>query len=599
MKRALLNSGEKILKNILDWLGISKDERIADDTVNIFTSGSLKDSNLQLGGIGAREFEIAAGTNDAPPAYRIKVKEGVAFDSNGERIVIPTVTVTYNATRPDTVTYNGLITIATPVSTGNDDVPVTVGYMNTVWVKYLETIDPNLYTIHKINKTKKFYKADDGYVLTTTTTVASPGTGYIRLADIDLSAITSPNPVTYSTVTSYANRSYAKVRENRVKIVTASSCVSINTSAYSDATEYFLDDHIKAVGTGPRNYKNPHGVSLSDTGSSEAIINSYHQRLFHDDGIIDDNFNALGYTYSGLVFKVANLSSSQYINIGDVGTATNVVVTTAIVNANVTPAQSYDTTAATATSANSENYSGLPNTTFIISVNYGTAQTYTFGAAFPDPATAAQVASVLILAGITVTASGGKVVVTSTSTVDSALLIGNGTSNSILGFTYNTLYEGNKTNIRLTLPDASTRYVYVSNAGLFGYGASVPAGQFPLYQVTTAGGNVSSVTDLRVFGTSKEIKTNETPFNFFRGSVTFSTITGAATTVTVVTFPRPFVNYSTAMFYFGCRGGALYNGSNFSAGTLSLTTGTTFSLYCTNNGTTDTNVKVDWIALGT
>ena len=609
MQDTLLGSGQKIIRNILNWLQTSKDDRILDDNKNIFSPGILKDSHLQLGGLQSREFKIVAGTNNAPPAYKVKVSEGVAFDNNGERIVInttdSTTTYTYSNINRAAVSFAAAgvtTTITIPLSTGSDDIPVVSGQANYIHIKYLENIDKDLYTTHKITHAKQFYKATDGYLLTVTTT-ATLGGDYLLLANVDMTSIVFSASSDYSIVTSYTSRPYSKTRVDRVgiKTVSAVSLTTSRTTTYTDDTNYLLDDHIKAVGDGPRTAKNPHGMSIADTGTPIVDINAEHQKLFHDNGIIDNTFSALAYGASGLVFKITNLTANQYVNIGTVNDVSNGVVTAAIINA---AANSYEGAAAVVTCPTLEPYASLVGTTLILTFDGVTPFTVTFGAV---GTTAALVAAYLnTYAGFSAlavaTAVVGQLVITSSGAYNSSILIGNGTSNSIFGLTNGTLYEGTKTTIRITVAAGLTNnYIYLNNAGLFGYSATLPVfPNFPLYSFSTNTINITSTTDLRVFGTEKNMHTGEASFSFYRGSVVFSSIGVAGTSVTVITFTRPFTTtLGSTMLYFGCVVPITLNGSSFVAGANAVTSGISFTLSCTNNsGSIASPVTVNYLALG-
>lgn len=605
MKGIIFGSGQRIVKSIMDWLQLSKDERILQDNKSIFSSGILKNSHIELGGLQDREFKIVSGTNDTRPAFRIKVTEGSAFDTNGERIVINTndSLTTYNYNNINRTASTGLVTLTLPLSTGSDDITVEDAKANYVFIKYLENVDPNLYVLNKITKARQFYKATDGFAITVTVNNVAPEPGYLLLANVDLSAGYGSSSVNYSIITDYSARQYGKVRVNRVGIrtVSAVSLTVSRTSTYTDDTDYLVDDHIKAVGDGTRTAKNPHGMAIADTGTSVADINASHQQLFHDAGIIDDGFTALSYGQSGLVFKVTNLTANQYVNIGTTNDVSSGIITADIINS---ANNSYEGAKASVSCPTLDPYENLTGKTLILTFDGTTSFTVTFGSVGGN--TAALVAAYLngysgFSALATATDNVGQLVITSEGAYNSSILIGNGTANSTFGLTNGTLYEGVKTTIRIPVTAGLiNNYIYVNNSGLFGYSASLPVfPNFPLYRFSSDTLNIVATIDLRVFGTDKNIHTNEPAFKFYRGQVIFPSLGSSVTTVTVVNFSRPFTSTSDVMLYFGCVVPLALNGSSFIAGANTVTNGISFTLSCTNNGSAAiTPVTVNWLAMG-
>lgn len=106
--------------------------------------------------------------------------------------------------------------------------------------------------------------------------------------------------------------------------------------------------------------------------------------------------------------------------------------------------------AASVTGTADATFAGLVGTTFVVEVDGGSTQTYTFligDFVVPSAATAAEVVIALNagLTGLTCTVvSSTKVRVATTAVNNAKLLIGTGTSNSILGFTAGSLVVGPK-----------------------------------------------------------------------------------------------------------------------------------------------------------
>lgn len=333
MRGVIFNSGMKVLKVILDWLQDSKDQRIELDNKVMFDSGCLVNSQLQLGGSEDREFKIVAGSGNNPTGgiYQITVKEGIAYDINGQSIVIKTSDTAnaYLLSNATHTTFDGYTYPLTPRSTGSESVTnsggttLTLNALNYIWIAYLKVCDDSAYTIHKISSAKQFYKWDDGFRIDVTTISTPPSANHILLATVNTTG--NPNPIDYNIATDYTSRPYGRLKPSRVGIKT-STTMADKTSSYLLNNNYFLDDHIKAIGTSTAlSVTNPHGLTLTDIGSSSSQINSEHQYVFHVPGIINGILPASGITpvvsgtmsmtYVDNVLSITNLLVSEYISL--------------------------------------------------------------------------------------------------------------------------------------------------------------------------------------------------------------------------------------------------------------------------------------------
>lgn len=150
--------------------------------------------------------------------------------------------------------------------------------------------------------------------------------------------------------------------------------------------------------------------------------------------------------------------------------------------------------AAAVTGTLAQPYAGLVGKTMIIAIAGGAPQTYTFVSGdfvLPGAATALEVVTALNLniTGITATVDTGAVKIATTATNNSSLLINNGTSNAILGFTDGTY---------LVTPlepasgvSYSVDYEYAKVSADY-----VPTFYFSLTDVINAYGEVSTVNTL-------------------------------------------------------------------------------------------------------
>lgn len=268
-------SGQKILKNLFDFLNLSTKLGIEDRWLDEHTPGVVKGE--------LNEFVI-------PPAsfsgLYADISTGKAYDSLGERILVDDATVVYNANNIYHTTFDGNSYVSTPISSGCKSVPLTDSAINYVWIRHIDAIDDSVFTLHQYTNFKQFYKQDDGYQILVTTSAGVPAATIQSTYTYSLLATVSMP----STSTSYASRSYSQIKEWKSKIVTPLVDLSDKTQSYTlGNTPLFLDDHIKAVGTaslvGPNN---PHGTSIYDGGFSDDYRVSLHNKVQHSSGFIKE-----------------------------------------------------------------------------------------------------------------------------------------------------------------------------------------------------------------------------------------------------------------------------------------------------------------------
>lgn len=159
------------------------------------------------------------------------------------------------------------------------------------------------------------------------------------------------------------------------------------------------------------------------------------------------------------------------------------------------------TMAASITGTVAEPYNGLVGKTFVVTVAGGSPQTYTFVSGdfvVPTAATASEVATALTtnLTGITASVDTSKVKVATTAGDNTDLLIGAGTSNSILGFIDGSFVVTPKEPAPGKLYSANYEYAKVSATDF------KPTFFFSMDQVTAAYGDVS---DTNTLSTAAEI----------------------------------------------------------------------------------------------
>lgn len=272
----IYQSAMRMIAKVFDWGQLSQQETLSDFVTNTFDFGVVA---LQLG-----EFAITLGSGNTISTPTVSVGSGIAYDVDSQNIYISTSdTVSYDASNPSTQTDDGLGNlILTPLSTGHLNVPVSTGN-NYIWIDYLATIDPSVYTLNKITRAKIFYKQTDGYKITVTTTLTPP-----TASSLYLGSVLGVSGAVQAGNISQSGRTYFQITASVAPIQTAQLNKSDATALYSPGTTYFtgVGTHIKAVGTGTVNAQNPHGTSLADLGIStyETVIG--HRQLEHGNGII-------------------------------------------------------------------------------------------------------------------------------------------------------------------------------------------------------------------------------------------------------------------------------------------------------------------------
>lgn len=278
MKQVFWKSGQRVIKQVLDWFQSGADQSVMERRADLTDYGIVK--NL------LNEFDIIVGTNNTPSTPSITIRTGVAYDVNGERIYVPDETTSWDSSAPSHTTDDGSGTlVSTPRSTGSLNVTLTTNTNNYIWIDYLQTTDDSVFTLHKLFNTKIFYKRTDGYKISVTTVNTPPSVSSLKLGNVDL---TGGGVVSVSTIAK-SGRVLGGISHYRVKIHTVLADKSDKTVTYTPDQEIFVDDHVRAIGTGVVGPNNPHGISPTDIGLSPASTIQEHQEFFHSNGLIVPN----------------------------------------------------------------------------------------------------------------------------------------------------------------------------------------------------------------------------------------------------------------------------------------------------------------------
>lgn len=278
MKKVFWQSGQRVIKQVLDWLQDSADDSVLERQEDYADYGIIK--NL------LNEFDIIVGTNNTPSTPSITIRTGVAYDSNTQRIVIDDEGISYNPSNITHTTDDGSGNfVSTPRSSGSLNVPLTTNTNNYIWIEYLQTVDDSVFTLHKLLNTKIFYKQTDGYKITVTLVNTPPSASALKLGNVDLSL---GGVVSVATINK-SNRVLGGISHYRVKIHTVLADKSDRVTSYTPDQEIFVDDHVRAIGTGTVSATNPHGLSPTDIGLSPASTIQEHQEFFHSNGLMVPN----------------------------------------------------------------------------------------------------------------------------------------------------------------------------------------------------------------------------------------------------------------------------------------------------------------------
>jgi hypothetical protein len=281
MKFAEILGGQRIIKKILDFLQVSKIEAITERISDVYDNGVVHDF--------LNDMSVVGKDNDPTLTdfFHVKVDTGVGYKT-GERILIDDASITYDVSNLSDTTDDGLGNfVSTPHSTGSFDIPLTATFINYLYIAYFLTTDETQFTLHRITNAKQFFKRLDGYEIQTNTTGINPDTSrFVFLGQVDLSGT---NTAIASNI-SIVDRDVFRASLRRVKIETSSVGKTDRPTTYTGDVggpqEYFLDDHIKAVGTGTISATNAHGLTLEDLGVLSGQTVEAHRQLEHANGLI-------------------------------------------------------------------------------------------------------------------------------------------------------------------------------------------------------------------------------------------------------------------------------------------------------------------------
>ncbi len=279
MKFSELFSGQRIIEAFLSFLQTSKNEAIKERLTDIFEDGVVENELNNLSIIG-KDVDALLQVD------RVKVDIGVAY-KDGERIFVDDATIPYDVNNTILTTDDGKGNpILTPHSTGSFDIDLApfFGSVVSIFVKYLLTTDELEFTLHKITNVKQFFKRTDGYDIRVNTTGTPPSADFILLGTVDM---TTGTGAAIASNISIVNRPLARTKVRRIGIETGNLAKTDRPVSYSlGNNKISLDDHIKSVGDGTVDEKNPHGTALKNLGVQPNQTVEVHRQLEHSNAII-------------------------------------------------------------------------------------------------------------------------------------------------------------------------------------------------------------------------------------------------------------------------------------------------------------------------
>lgn len=184
MKKVNTFSGQRWKKEIVDHLQDTKEDAIKERFTDYIKPGILPSTAVQ--------FKLIPGSANSVLNPHLTILPGVGFTPRGERLKISsdfddiTNPNDFIPSNPNHTTDNGLgIDVTTPRSTGAQNIPLTLGIPNNIWIGFIPAIDDAQFTLRKNSVEKQFYRILDGYDIVIS--ITNPDVNnYIFLGQVNL-----------------------------------------------------------------------------------------------------------------------------------------------------------------------------------------------------------------------------------------------------------------------------------------------------------------------------------------------------------------------------------------------------------------------------
>jgi hypothetical protein len=249
----------------------------------------------------SKNFTITYNTGTIPNTFNVgqgmgSATGGVAVDSSGRRIVIDSDVAWQSTTFTPPSGESAVDPYGQPLLrvSGNYNIPlvppVSGGYVNYVYIKYSQVVDPAKTVIDEQDIPVTWYtNYKDGYKIIVLD--GSTGAPSIPADSLFLGIITADSSGVISAVDEAGSlapniRIYAQQRPATVAITTPTDDTDV-TATYTYNSTYTLDKHIKAKGSATISATNPHGISAADLGIFPSDTVGGHQQYFHSSGIVN------------------------------------------------------------------------------------------------------------------------------------------------------------------------------------------------------------------------------------------------------------------------------------------------------------------------
>lgn len=304
MKKEIWHEDQPVLKSDLSLAQSSKEDALKERSVDSFDMGIVQDSQLFA---ESMPFEITVLTLP----LRVNIATGVAYNPEGERIIVDNASLVYDASAPLTAADNGIGgTTLTPQSAGCNTVPLTAGQVNYIFVSYLNTINPNVFTLADVTNKRLFTEGGDGYIIevvtdpgpsvSSTPNIFAPNANAIYLGAVDTTNIIS-----------LAGKSFFALQSKALLVTVPDAVNTLNAlgQPYTVGQAVTFEEHVHAIGTGAPTPRNPHGLSIADISGFSGKNSEQHEKLFHESGISGDQFT----TTSALYGSTTDSAGSPFI----------------------------------------------------------------------------------------------------------------------------------------------------------------------------------------------------------------------------------------------------------------------------------------------